>query len=154
MALASKPASSRKCPAIGSRTALLFDLLKTDQDYDQFFCVLKNARELAKNFEAFFSWRTLEIFEKFTKFWNKDFFLRLLRVVSLVLGIGLENFCSWPRESLSLVGLSLTLASDFFVFLVLVLASSFFFLDSSSIAYAHLKYGILARGNANNTLIQ
>ena len=48
LALASKPASPRKCPVLGSRTALFFDLLKIGQGHDQFCFVLKNARELEK----------------------------------------------------------------------------------------------------------
>ena len=35
--------------------------------------------------------------------------------VSLVLGLGLEHSCPWPREVLSSERLSLALASDFFV---------------------------------------
>ena len=42
--------------------------------------------------------------------------------MSLVLGLGLEHSCPWPRESLSSERLSLAL--DFFVSLALVLASS------------------------------
>ena len=34
--LASKPASPRKCPVLGSRTALFFELLKMGQGNDQF----------------------------------------------------------------------------------------------------------------------
>ena len=37
-----------------------------------------------------------------------------LALVSLVLGLGLEHSCPWPREGLSSEGLSLSLASDFF----------------------------------------
>ena len=42
--------------------------------------------------------------------------------MSLVLGLGLEHSCPWPRECLSSERLSLAL--DFFVFLALALASS------------------------------
>ena len=45
------------------------------------------------------------------KFW-RPFFLETLALVSLVLGLGLEHFCSWPRECLS--SETLPLASDFF----------------------------------------
>ena len=41
------------------------------------------------------------------------FFWRALAFVSLVLGLGLEHSCPWPRECLSSERLSL--ASDFFV---------------------------------------
>ena len=46
--------------------------------------------------------------------------------MSLVLGLGLEHFCPWPREGLSSERLSLALASDFFVSLALasILVSS------------------------------
>ena len=47
------------------------------------------------------------------------FFWRALALVSLVLGLGLEHSCPWPRECLSLERLSLALASDFFVSLAL-----------------------------------
>ena len=43
--------------------------------------------------------------------------------MSLVLGLGLEHSCPWPRKGLSSEGLSLALASDFFV--SLAFASSF-----------------------------
>ena len=52
----------------------------------------------------------------------KTFFLEnICAPVSLVLGLGLEHSCPWPREGLSSEGLSLVLAlaSDFFVSLAL-----------------------------------
>ena len=52
------------------------------------------------------------------------FFLRALALVSLVLGLGLEHFCPWPRECLSSERLSLALALDFFC--VLGLGLGFF----------------------------
>ena len=52
------------------------------------------------------------------------FFRRALALVFLVLGLSLEHSCPWPRECLSSKRLSLALASDFFVYLALVLASS------------------------------
>ena len=42
------------------------------------------------------------------------FFGEHLRFVSLVLGLGLEHSCPWPRECLSSERLSLALASNFF----------------------------------------
>ena len=47
------------------------------------------------------------------------FFWRTFALVSLVLGLGLEHSCPWPREGLSSERLSLALASDFFVSLAL-----------------------------------
>ena len=64
------------------------------------------------------NWRSPE-----KNFWRL-FFWRTLAPVSLVLGLGLEHSCPWPREVLSSEGLSLALASDFFVSLALALASS------------------------------
>ena len=109
--LASKPASPRKCPVLGSRTALFFDLLKMGQGHEQFCFVVKKARELAKKFlKTFFSWRTLEFSGKFTNFWREGLFLEIASAL-----------CPWSREVLSSEGLSL--ASDFFV--SLALASNF-----------------------------
>ena len=48
------------------------------------------------------------------KFLKIFFFWRTLAPVSLVLGLGLEQFCPWPREVLSSKRLSLALASNFF----------------------------------------
>ena len=58
------------------------------------------------------NWRLLE-----KLFW-RSFFWRTLAAVSLVLGLGLEHSCSWPREGLSSNRLSLALVSDFFVSLI------------------------------------
>ena len=54
-------------------------------------------------------WRSPE------NFFEDLFFWRTLADVSLVLGLGLEHSCPWPREGLSSERLSLALASDFFV---------------------------------------
>ena len=51
-------------------------------------------------------------------------------LVSLVLGLGLELSCPWPRECLSSERLSLALASDFFCVLGLDLEPCV--LDSTS----------------------
>ena len=60
------------------------------------------------------------------------FFWRALALVSLVLGLGLEHSCPWPRECLSSERLSLALAwvSDFFC--VLGLGHEPCVLDSTS----------------------
>ena len=58
------------------------------------------------------------------------FFGRALALVSLILGLGLEHFCPWPRECLSSERLSLALASDFFC--VLGLGHEPCVLDSTS----------------------
>ena len=61
------------------------------------------------------------------------FFGEHLRFVSLVLGLGLEHSCPWPRECLSSERLSLALASDFFCVLGLGLEPCV--LDSTSAIY-------------------
>ena len=62
------------------------------------------------------------------------FFGEHLRFVSLVLGLGLEHSCPWPRECLSLerLSLALALASDFFCVLGLGLGLEPCVLDSTS----------------------
>ena len=71
-------------------------------------------RACEKLFEDFFFRRTPEFSGKFTNFWSDDvsFFEDHFRVVSLVLDLGIEHSCPWPREGLSSERLSL--ASDFF----------------------------------------
>ena len=63
------------------------------------------------------------------------FFWRALALVSLVLGLGLEHSCPWPRECLSSERLSLALASDFFC----VLGLEPCVLDSTSANYYSIK---------------
>ena len=63
-------------------------------------------------------------------------FWRALALVSLVLGLGLEYSCPWPRECLSSERLSLALASDFFCGLGLGLEPCV--LDSTSDVYVAL----------------
>ena len=62
------------------------------------FCSIGD--RLKKNFKTFFAWK---IFLKILFF--RFFFWRTLAPMSLVLG--LEHSCPWPREGLSLEGLSL-----------------------------------------------
>ena len=103
-----------------------------------FFC-----GDRLKNFceDLFFSWRSLEkllwrpffFLEIAWKIFVKTFFFfwRALALVSLVLGLGLEHSCPWPRECLSSERLSLALASDFFC----VLGLEPCVLDSTSANY-------------------
>ena len=42
------PASPRKCPVLGLRTVLFYDMLKMSQGHKQCCFVLEHARELAK----------------------------------------------------------------------------------------------------------
>ena len=60
-----------------------------------------------------FIWRPFFL-EIAWKHFLKNFFFswRALALVFLVLGLGLEHSCPWPREGLSLEGLSLALASN------------------------------------------
>ena len=78
LALASKPTRPQKCPVLSSRTALFFDLLKVCQGHDQFCVVLKNTRELAKNFlKTFFPGKRLKFPENLQNFGAKTFFLEI-----------------------------------------------------------------------------
>ena len=75
LALAMKPASSRKCPVLGSRNALFFNVLKMGQSHDQFCLVLKNTIELAKKIlKTFFPEECLNFPENFQNFGAKIFF--------------------------------------------------------------------------------
>ena len=88
--LASRPLVLENWPVLGSRTALFFELLK---------------ERLKNSLENVFQWRLLE------KYFVKTFFFwRALALVSLVLGLGLEHSCPWPRECMSSKRLSLALA--------------------------------------------
>ena len=80
-------------------------------------------------FFFFFFWRSPE-----KLLWRPFFFFfrRALALVSLVLGLGLEHSCPWPRECLSSERLSLALASDFFCVLGLGLGLEPCVLDSTS----------------------
>ena len=61
-------------------------------------------------------------------------------LVSLVLGLGFEHSCPWPRECLSSERLSLALASDFFCVLGLGLEPCV--LDSTSDYYLMIELGV------------
>ena len=106
--LASRAQVLENWPVLGSRTALIFGLLK--------FCgALKNI------LENVFLWRLPEKF-----LWRPFFFLESTCACVL----GLEHSCPWPREVLSSERLSL--ASDFFC--VLGLGLEPWVLDSTSVA--------------------
>ena len=74
--------------------------------------------------------------ERLKNFCEDLFFWRALALVFLVLGLGLEHFCPWPRECLSSERLSLALASNFFC--VLGLGIEPCILDSTSGNYDDL----------------
>ena len=77
--------------------------------------IFRKIYELLKRTPFFFRER-LNIPESWRIFGAKTlFFGDQIGIVSLVLDLGLEHFCPWPREGLSSEGLPL--ASDFFVFL-------------------------------------
>ena len=101
LALASRPQVLENWPVLGSRTARFFGMLKFCGALEKFF---------GKRFLVKTAWK---IFVK-TFFWKifvKTFFFgEHLRFVSLVLGLGLEHSCPWPRECLSSERLSLALA--------------------------------------------
>ena len=99
LALASRPQVLENWPVLGSRTALFFGMLKFCGALEKFLGKRFFSGDRLKNFceDLFF------------------FFGEHLRFVSLVLGLGLEHSCPWPRECLSSERLSLALASDFFL---------------------------------------
>ena len=123
--LASRPQVLENWPVLGSRTALFFELLKFCGALEKFFGK-RFFVEIAWKFSFFFFF--LKSPEKFL--W-RPFFWRALALVSLVLGLGLEHSCPWPRECLSSERLSLALASDFFCVLGLGLEPCVF--DSTSV---------------------
>ena len=94
-----------------------------------FFCgdCLKN---FCEDLFFFFFWDRLKNFCE-DLFFFFFFFWRALALVSLILGLGLEHSCPWPRECLSPERLSL--ASDFFCVLGLGLEPCV--LDSTSGSY-------------------
>ena len=110
LALASRPQVLENWPVLGSRTALFFKLLKFCGALEKFFGKRVFVEIAWKIFEkTFFFWDRLKIFCEDLFFW------RALALVSLVLGLGLEHSCSWPRECLSSERLFLALPSDFFL---------------------------------------
>ena len=103
LALASRPQVLKNWPVLGSRTALFFELLKFRGALEKFF---------GKRFFVEIAWKifvkTFFFFEIAWKIFVKTFFFwRALALVSLVLGLGLEHSCPWPRECLSSERLSL-----------------------------------------------
>ena len=113
--LALKPQLLENSPVLGLRTALFFELLKGCGAPEKFFEKL------------FFSEIALKIFLETFFFW------RSRKALALVpLDFGLEHSCSWPREGLSSVELSLALASVFFLVLILGLGLELCVLDSTS----------------------
>ena len=100
LGLGLEPQVLENCPVLGSRTAVFFELLK--------FC-----RSPKKNF-----WRPFFLWIAWKSFW-RPLFWKTLAPVLLVLGLGLKHSCPWPREDLSWKGMSLALASGFFVSLAL-----------------------------------
>ena len=75
------------------------------------------------------------------------FFWRALALVSLVLGLGLEHSCPWPRECLSSerLSLALALASDFFCVLGLGLGLEPCVLDSTSGTLVHFHKNLVTK---------
>ena len=134
LALASRPQVLENRPVLGSRTARFFGMLKFCGELEKFFgkrFLVEIAWKIFVEtffFFFFFFWRSPEKF-----LWRPFFFFgEHLRFVSLVLGLGLEHSCPWPRECLSSERLSLALASDFFCVLGLGLGLEPCVLDSTS----------------------
>ena len=134
LALASRPQVLENWPVLGSRTAVFFELLKFCGALEKFFGKHFFMKIAWKIFvKTFFFFFFLEIAWKiFVKTFYFFFFWRALALVSLVLGLGLEHSCPWPREVLSSERLSLALASDFFCVLGLGLGLESCVLDSTS----------------------
>ena len=146
VALASKPASPPKCPVLGSRRALFFDLMKMGLGHDQFCFVLKNhQRACEKIFENNFFLKNAWNFRKMYKILERRFFLfgeRLnfpenyevlerrpfffLEITSALcpwsLASSIPVLGPWPRTFLSLAS-----TGSFFCKAVLSLGLGFFF---------------------------
>ena len=114
LALASRPQVLENWPVLGSRTALFFGMLKfcgaLEKLFEKRFLVEIAGKIFVKTF--FFGDRLKSFCEDLFFFFGAH-----LHFVSLVLGLGLEHSCPWPRERLSSERLSLAL--DFFVSLAL-----------------------------------
>ena len=135
LALASRPQVLENWPVLGSRTALFFGKLKfcgaVEKFFGKRFFVEIAWKIFVKTFFFFFFGDRLKNFCEDLFFF---FFGEHLRFVSLVLGLGLEHSCPWPRECLSSerLSLALALASDFFCVLGLGLGLEPCVLDSTS----------------------
>ena len=103
LGLSLKASSPRNCLVLGSRTALLFELLKVcwapEKILRKRFFLMITWKLFWRLFFFFFFWERLKKFSEDLSFW------RALALVFLVLG--LEHSCPWPRECLSSVGLFL-----------------------------------------------
>ena len=105
LALASRPQVLENWPVLGSRTALIFELLKFCGALENFFGKPFFCGDCVKNFCE-------DLFDRPKNFCEDLFFFwRALSLESLVLGLGLEHSFPWPRECLSSERLSLS--SDF-----------------------------------------
>ena len=115
LALASRPQVLENWPVLGSRTALFSGMLKFRGALEKFFgkrVLMEIAWKMfVKTFFFFFGDRQKNFCEDLFFYF---YFGEHLRFVSLVVGLGLEHSCPWPRECLSSERLSLALASDFF----------------------------------------
>ena len=96
LALASRPQVLENWPVLGSRTAVLFELLKFCGALEKFFRKRFFVEIAWKIFVKTFFFFFLRSPEKFL--WRPFFFFwRALALVSLVLGLGLGFFwCPWP----------------------------------------------------------
>ena len=129
LGLGLEASNPRKSPCLRLEDSTIFWTLKISLENaknlaicEDLFCIPLLEIAWKKILKTFFFWRSPERI-----FW-RPFFWRKLAPVSLVLGLGLEHSCSWPREGLSSEGPSL--ASDFFCVLGLGLEPCV--LDSTS----------------------
>ena len=119
---------SSKMPCPRQRTAL-FLICQKWLKMTFFVFVWNFTKNLRFSARRSFFWRTPKIPQKICNFFQRRpfFFEEHLRIVSLVLGLGFDHSCPWPREGLS--SESRSLAS---FFCVLGLGLERCFLDSIS----------------------
>ena len=126
-ALASKPQVLENCPVFGSRTALFLNRWNfvgkrqkpCGKSAKDLFLVSSSRDRLKKNFWRPFLleknfWRPFFLRSPEKKFWRPIFFLfwRTLASVSLVLGLGLERVCPWPRNFFGSMAFASSLVSS------------------------------------------
>ena len=101
MSLASKPTRPRKCPVLGLRTALFFDLLKKKITQESLILT-----SVFSTMTFFLRWHKIS-FSKNTQFLHDDLSFFGDHLQSCVLDLGLERVCPrilepWPRPCIFL----------------------------------------------------
>ena len=96
--LAWKPASPRKCPVFGSRTALFFDLLKICQGHEHCWSTPENLRIIERR--SFFFMEIARILRKICDFLSQDLLRELFALCPWSFGMERvcpREVCPWPR---------------------------------------------------------